>query len=139
MKVDWAIPCRYVEVQSGGGATIVGAGADLVRVLEFPCPVQVLFAVRFLVAPDELEVGAQHGVACRSFNAKGEQIGELSGELSVGEVTQQVPGYIAEIIVPMAARIEAREAGTYRFEFEVDGDVRGVPVHIFEADPPAPQ
>lgn len=30
MRVDWAIPCRYAEV-NGGLATVVGAQVDAVR------------------------------------------------------------------------------------------------------------
>jgi hypothetical protein len=131
VRVDWAIPCRYVEVGTPGGATIIGAGADA-ALLPHPAPVQVLFAVRFVGAPDELDGETGHPIACRIFNPAGELAGEQRAELKAG-VTQLVPGYLAEVIIPMGVVIDAREFGTYHIEFAIDSDQRRVPFHVLEA------
>jgi hypothetical protein len=130
VRVDWAIPCRYVEVAAQGGATIVGAGADLIQIPEAPAPVQVLFAVRFVGAPEELD-DMMHPVAARIFNPNGQMMGEQAGQITVAG-TLRVPGYAAELTVPMGVVIDAREFGTYSVEFEIDGDTRRVPIHIVE-------
>src|SRR3954466_3307714 len=47
--VDWAIPCRYAEV-NGGWATIVGAQVDAARVTQFPARVGTWLACRVAFA-----------------------------------------------------------------------------------------
>jgi hypothetical protein len=132
MRVDWAIPCRYVEVQPPGGATIVGAGADVVPVPEVPVAVQMLFAVRYVGAPDELDGQTTHPVATRVFDSRGEQMGEETGDATVEIEGIIVPDYVAELIVPSSVVIDAREFGTYSVEFAIDGHSRRVPIHIVE-------
>jgi hypothetical protein len=129
VQVDWAIPCRFVEVQQPGGATIVGAGADVALVPALPMALQLLFAVRYVGAPGELDSQTLHPFACRIFNPAGEQIGEQTGSLSA-QATQIVPGYLAELIVPSAIVLEVTEHGTYHIEFAIDESVKRVPMHI---------
>lgn len=133
MRVDWAIPCRYVEVQQGSGATIIGAGADVAAVPSVPMVLQLLFAVRYVGAPDELDGEARHEIACRIFNPSGAQAGEQTGALTA-QATQIVPGYVAELIIPTAVVLEATEYGTYGFEFSIDESHERVPVHIVGAE-----
>jgi hypothetical protein len=52
MRVDWAIPCRYAEVDDGL-ATIVGAQVDAVRVADFPARVGTWLALRLVFGDDE--------------------------------------------------------------------------------------
>lgn len=130
MRVNWAIPCRYAEVHQQG-ATIIGAGADLLTVPQLPAPVQALFVVRFVGDPDELDGETPHPTVVRLFDPHGQTIGEQTGEL-VGGVRQIVPGYVAEMIIPMGVVIDAREAGAYGVEFEIDGDALRVPIHVLE-------
>jgi len=134
VRVDWAIPCRYVEVQQGGGATIIGAGVDAILLPEVPSPVQILFAVRFVGAPDELDGDTLHQLAVRIYNPQGERVGEQTGQLTA-RLLQFVPGYLAEIVIPSAVVIEAREFGTYGVEFAIDRDERRVPIHVLQAQP----
>lgn len=129
MRIDWAIPCRYVEVHEGG-ATIVGAGADLVMVPQVPTPIQMLFAVRFVGPPDELE-GQPHPIACRLFDPSGNSLGEQGGEMST-EVTQIVPGYVADLTIPMGIVLNVEQYGTYHVEFAIDDHELRVPVHIVD-------
>jgi hypothetical protein len=131
VKVDWAIPCRYVEVPTGG-ATIVGAGADLVVIAAVPAAVPVLFAVRFVGDPDELDGETQHAVACRLFDPDGNLMGAQEGQI-VSDVEQIVPGYLADVTMPMGVVIDAKRFGTYGVEFEIDGHAARVPVHVVQA------
>lgn len=136
VRVDWAIPCRYVEVHQHGGATIVGAGADVVVVPEVPAPVQVLFAVRYVGDPEELDGETPHPIACRIFNPDGDMVGEQTGQVQA-QVAQTIPGYVAELTVPSGVVIDARELGTYGVEFSIDGDDRRVPIHVIQPAPNA--
>lgn len=128
MRVDWAIPCRFAEVHQGG-ATIVGAGCDVVPVPETPTPVQVLFAVRYGGSPDELDGETAHVIGCRIFNPAGAMVGEQTGEVTA-KVDQIVPGYVADLTVPTGVVIDAREFGTYGVEFSIDDQRLRVPIHV---------
>ena len=134
MRVDWAIPCRYVEVQQGTGATIVGAGADIAFVPELPTAVQLLFAVRYVGAPEEVESDTSHPIACRIFSPAGDLLGEQTSNLTA-HATQLVPGFVAELVVPTAVVLNAQEFGSYGFEFRIDKSDLRVPVHIVRPPP----
>jgi len=136
VRVDWAIPCRYVEVTPGTGATIVGAGADVAFVPELPAPIQLLFAVRYVGAPDELEGEIAHPIVCRIFNPAGKFLGEQRGNLTA-QATQLVAGYVAELIIPTAVVLNAESFGSYRLEFGIDESELPVPIHIIQR-PEAP-
>jgi hypothetical protein len=131
VRVDWAIPCRYAEVQPGRGATIIGAGTDVIIAPHVPVPMQVLFAVRFVGDPDELDGEMAHPVVCRIFAPGGDPIGEQTAGLTV-DATQLVPGYLADVTIPMGIVIETREYGTYHVEFEIDGHSQRVPIHVID-------
>ncbi len=133
MRVDWAIPCRYVEVQQGAGAVLVGAGADTALVPSLPMAIQLLFAVRYLGMPEEMDGEIEHPVSVRIFSPSGEQIGEQSGQLKA-QATQLIPGYLAELIVPSAVVFEPQEYGTYHFEFSIDDSQERVPMHIVDPE-----
>jgi Family of unknown function (DUF6941) len=135
VNVDWAIPCRYAEVHPQGGSTIVGAGTDLHTVPELPMAVPVLFTVRFIGAPEELDGVTPHPVSCRIFGPDGGQLGEQSVELT-SAVTQRVPGYLADVTLPIGIVLEVTEHGTYGIEFQIDtAPPMRVPIHMVE--PPA--
>ena len=130
MKVDWAIPCRFAEVHQGG-ATIVGAGCDVIPLPETPAAVQVLFAVRYVGAPDELDGQTAHVIGCRIFNPAGEMVGEQTGEVRA-QVAQIVPGYVADLTIPTGVVVDAREFGSYGIEFLIDDHSLRVPIHVIE-------
>jgi hypothetical protein len=129
VRINWAIPCRYAEVQQQG-ATIVGAGADLVVVPELPAPVGVLFAIRFVGDPEELDGVTPHKTVVRLFDPDGASMGEQEGQIIGGPVQQVVVGYLAEVIIPMGVVIDAQRDGSYSVEFEIDGDRLRVPIHV---------
>jgi hypothetical protein len=129
VRVDWAIPCRYAEVQPGRGATIIGAGTDVVIAPHIPAPMQVLFAVRFVGEANELDGEMSHPVVCRIFAPSGDPIGEQTAGLTV-DAQQIVPGYLADVTIPMGIVIETQTYGTYHVEFEIDGHSQRVPIHV---------
>jgi len=131
VRVDWAIPCRYAEVHPQSGATIIGAGADLIIAPQIPTPVQVLFVVRFVGAPEEVK-GDAHPVTCRVLDPDGSEIGQQTAEITT-ELTQVVTGYVAEVTIPMGILLLVAQYGTYRVEWTIDGgDPLPVPIHVVE-------
>lgn len=135
MQVDWAIPCRFVEVQQPYGATIVGAGSDLVMLPQVPAPVQVLFAVRYVGMEEDLDGEAEHPFACRIYQPNGQKVGEQGGRLKA-IASLRVSGYAADLIVPAAVVLDVREYGTYSVEFSIDDSNRRVPIHVVPPQEP---
>jgi hypothetical protein len=135
VRVDWAIPCRYVET-TPSGATIVGAGADLFGILQVPAAVPVLFAVRFVGSPDELDGTASHPIICRIYDPDGEQRGEQRVDFG-GTATMLVADFAAQIVIPIGIVLDVQRFATYSVEFEIDGTtpVR-VPIHMVQATAP---
>jgi hypothetical protein len=133
LQVQWAIPCRYVELAQGG-ATIVGAGADIAVLPQLPVPAQLIFAVRYVGSPEEFD-GSAHPMGCRIFDPHGNALGEQSTVLTA-EAAQLVPGYVFEMIVPTAVVLEVKEYGTHRFQFFIDDDTLNVPMHCVSEIPP---
>jgi hypothetical protein len=137
VRVDWAIPCRYAEVHPQGGATIIGAGTDALVVPTLPSPGQILFAVRLVGAPEELDGTTSHAVLCRLFRPNGESMGEQRAELGAS-VTQLVSGYLADVTLPIGVVLEITEYGTYDIEFQIDDSPPlRVPIHVIEPSTPA--
>jgi hypothetical protein len=135
LQVQWAIPCRYVELAQAG-ATIVGAGADIVVAPQLPAPAQLMFAVRYVGSPEEFD-GSAHRIGCRIFDPAGNPMGEQSAGMSA-EAAQVVPGYTIEMIVPTAVVIEIRQHGTYRVQFFIDDATLDVPMHFIAELSPRP-
>lgn len=54
MRIEWAIPARYVEVNQGL-ATIVGAGANVFTVPDFPAGIGLMVAVKIVAAEGDTD------------------------------------------------------------------------------------
>lgn len=93
-----------------------------------PAAVQILFAVRYVGDPDELDGETAHEIACRIYDPDGTQVGEQTARLSAG-VEQHVPGYVAAIVVPTGIVLEIQRLGTYGVEFSIDDHDLRIPVH----------
>jgi len=119
VRVDWAIPCRYAEV-NGGLATIVGAQVDAARVAQFPARVGTWLAFRFVFADDEL--GSPHEIVLRILDAELNQIDETRTELTLGPPNpQKAPGWEGSHLMATFVQFDAGSSGTHTFEVYVDG------------------
>jgi hypothetical protein len=98
-----------------------------------PPAVQLLFAVRFVGDPEELEGETAHPVVCRIFDPGGNAIGRQDVTLAAGQLVLIVPGYAVELTIPIGIVIGVQQFGSYSVEFEIDGNrFRPVPVHIVQ-------
>ncbi|MEK6251251.1 MAG: hypothetical protein AABM43_04780 [Actinomycetota bacterium] len=136
MRIDWIIPCRFVEIHDNLG-TLVGAGSDTYWVAEFPAPVQVFLAMRFSAMQDELGPDNPHTLRNLIRDTQGNVLSEMSGEI-VAEGEQHKPEYLATIMLPTIAQFEAAEEGTYMLESDLDGETNAVPIHVLQGPPRAP-
>jgi hypothetical protein len=134
VNIDWAIPCRYVEVHDNLG-TIVGAGIDTYWIPELPQPIQVVLAVRLLAMTEELDPDQEHTATNRVLDPRGAQMSEVGGPFSVGGESAR-PDWLTGIMVSTVVQFEASEEGTYTIELVVDDALTSLPIHVFHGYPP---
>ena len=119
MRVDWAIPCRYAEV-NGGLATIVGAQVDAVRVGEFPARVGTWLAVRLVFGDDESS--SAHDVMMKILDPQLGEIAETHTNLTLGPPNpEKAPGWEGSHLMATFVQFDAQTDGTHTFELYVDG------------------
>lgn len=133
MNIDWAIPCRYVEVHDNLG-TIIGAGVDTFWVRDIPTPLQVVLAVRLLAMAEEFGEDQKHQATNRVRDPRGQLMSEVGGEFAMGGEGR--PEWLNGIIVSSLVQFEINEEGTYTIEHEVDGSTVSLPIHIVHGPPP---
>lgn len=129
MRVDWALPCRYTEVNDNL-ATIVGASVDTVQVLTLPATIPVTIAVRLVAALDELGEDKPHELRCVARNADLEEVGEVQGTASWPVPEAARADWLLGIHLPLVVQFEAGEEGTYTLDISVDGNGYPVPMHV---------
>ncbi|MFL5825504.1 MAG: DUF6941 family protein [Thermoleophilaceae bacterium] len=114
MRVDWAIPCKYAEV-NGTLATIVGAQVDSVRVAEFPIRLSTFVALRLVF--DDSEASDQHEVHFKMLDPLLVQIGERRATVMLGAPNpDKQPGWEAHHLMALNLHFEATQPGTHTFE-----------------------
>jgi hypothetical protein len=128
MNIDWAIPCRHVEVHDNLG-TIIGAGIDTLSVPELPSPIQIVLAVRLVAMNEEFTLDQQHHATNRVLNPAGEPISEVKGEFTVAAESSRSE-WLAGVILPIVVRFPAEEEGTYTIELIVDSASTSLPLHV---------
>lgn len=135
LRVDWAIACRYAEVNTNL-ATIIGGGIDHMYVPALPQNVQVIVATRMVGDPQEL-LGQPHTVRCVAFHPHTlDEIARAEGQMNLqGPVVQQ--DWLASIHIPMGIIFPADAEGAYRLEVSADeSDAYILPMHISTNPPP---
>jgi hypothetical protein len=136
LRVDWAIPCRYAEVNDNL-ATIVGAGIDHMFVPALPAPVQVVLAVRLVSPPDEVAGGDEHPLGWAVLDDQRNTIAELGGMFAPaieGAPADWLVGLHLPIVVIFPVEVE----GTYTIELTVDDHTYSVPMHVHAGSPQPP-
>jgi hypothetical protein len=118
MRIDWAIPCKYAEV-NGSLLTIVGAQVDTVRVSEFPMRLRTWVAMRLVFG--EEEAGGEHSVVFRMLDPSMRQIGEHTANVNFGSAhPEKQPGWEANHVMALQLGFDATGPGTHTFELYVD-------------------
>jgi hypothetical protein len=131
LRVDWVIPCRFVEV-TNGLATIVGAGIDTFTVPQLPSPVGMSLALRICGLPDT----AQHDLEIDILGPSMESIQEpLKTQFSMTPQPGNVAGWEVQALLPIVLQFEAPDDGTYTLNVSVDGASRSIPFRVLVATP----
>ena len=134
MNIDWAIPCRYVEVHDNLG-TIIGAGIDTFWFADLPAQLQVALAVRLVGLPDEFTLDQQHTARNVVRDPSGEVVTEVGGEFTM-EAESARADWLASVIAHVVVQFEVSEEGTYTIELNVDDASSSLPIHVVHGQVP---
>jgi hypothetical protein len=119
VRIDWAIPCRYAEV-NGSLATIIGAQVDAARVPSFPARVNTWLALRLVFSDEEL--AESHEVLLRILDPQLSEVDESVAELRLGPPNpQKAPGWEGSHLMATFVQFDADEEGTHTIEVYLDG------------------
>jgi hypothetical protein len=140
VRVGWAIPCRYVEVNNNL-ATIVGGGVDRVWVPEVPppVPVQLLCAVRIVAGHEELDPPEreqpEHELVSRVHGPSMELVSELRQPFGIGGEGVD-PTVEPAVIIPIGVVFQPETEGQHTLEIAVDDRGFSFPLTIVVGPPP---
>ena len=129
MKVRFAVLADYSNVTLEGKPNIMGV-FDIIHASAFPVKhSEMQLFMRF--EADISERGQQKAVQVRLINARGENILELNGQISV---SQAEPGdFLFYNHVLILRDLVFPAAGDYQFDIYVDGPVYTVPLKVVDA------
>lgn len=130
MKIDWVIPCRYVEVNDNL-ATIIGAGGDRFMLLEEPWTVEIMLAIRVTALVEELGPDKVYSVENSIRDPEGNVIHEEAGSFSAtarGDIHD--PTWLQSVFIATEAKFEAELEGTYTLSHVFGDSEHLLPLHI---------
>jgi len=130
MKIDWVIPCRYVEVNDNL-ATIIGAGGDRFMLLEEPWAVEIMLAIRVTALVEELGPDKVYPVENKIRDPEGEVIHEESGSFSAtarGDIAD--PNWLQGVFIATQVKFPAEIEGTYTVSHAFGSSEHLLPLHI---------
>jgi hypothetical protein len=130
MKIEWVIPCRYVEVRDNI-ATIVGAGGDRFVVSEEPREIEIMFAIRISALVEELGPDRVYLVENHVRDPSGAVIQEEVGSFSAtarGEIATN--NWLQGVWVPVEAKFPTETEGTYTITHKFGASEHLLPLHV---------
>lgn len=121
MRIAWAIPCRYVEVNDGL-ATIVGGGANIYRIPADALPAPIAVTVAAQLAGTEDEVDHRHHLRGQILGPDMQPTGDPLDvpDLNFPAGDHKPPGWEATIVIPLVMQWLVEQPGTYTLEFSID-------------------
>jgi Family of unknown function (DUF6941) len=128
VRIDWAIPCRYVEV-GDTGTTIVGGGADIFFVQSVPTEIGLWLAVRIAGPPHELRPDHAFEQSVLS-PGRMQAVSTLGFTLPMGPTPLKPEGSEGSHIFPTFTRFPASEGGNYSIDLSVDDRHTTIPIYV---------
>jgi hypothetical protein len=133
MRVEWVIPCRYVEVRDNI-ATIVGAGGDRFVVDVGTREVETMLAIRISALVEELGPDRVYPVENHIRDPSGAVIQEEVGSFSATASREIAIGnWLQGVWVPVEAKFRAETEGTYTITHRFGASEHLLPLHITHA------
>jgi hypothetical protein len=130
VKIEWVIPCRYVEVRDNI-ATIVGAGGDRFVVSGEPWELEIMFAIRISALLEELGPDLVYPVENHIRDPSGAVIQEEVGSFSATARGEIAPAnWLQGVWVPVEAKFAAEGEGTYTVTHRFADSEHLLPLHV---------
>jgi hypothetical protein len=135
VRISWAIPCRYVEVNDGL-VTIIGGGSNVITLLALPGVVGTMVAIQLVTDEDDDE---RHMFGNQVLGPDMAPVTELAQvEFDMGEVNPLKPaGWEQALIPPIAVQFPVAEEGQYTLQLSVDDRSTTVPLLVQTPHEPA--
>jgi hypothetical protein len=132
MRVDWATPCRYAEVNDGL-FTIVGGGIDTYSLPAFPAELMVTILMR--LASEAHEAGADHGIVITVLDPDMMPTTEdpLEATFHFENNPNAQEGWEQQLFIPLGVRFPAAKPGVYTIDIAVDGHSHTVALNLLQA------
>jgi hypothetical protein len=128
VRIEWAIPCRYAEVQGGMG-TMVGAGANILLVAETPSAVGTMIVASIAGAEDE--IGVEHTLKARVLGPDMEPATPtIEGKMGFASSPNKPAGWEERIMLPMPLQFVAPVEGTYTVELSINDRSATIPLLV---------
>jgi hypothetical protein len=128
LHVNWAIPCRYAEVNDNL-VTIVGGGIDQMALPAFPGLAQVLLALQLCGSSEELTLEQPHAIRVIALDPGGNELSRVDSELRLPPPALE--DWLAVVHLTTVIAFDAEAAGPYRIVASVDDSApRDVPMHL---------
>jgi hypothetical protein len=130
VKIEWVIPCRYVEVRDNI-ATIVGAGGDRFVVTEEPWEIGIMLAIRISALVEELGPHRVYPVENHIRDPSGEVIQEEVGSFSASARSEiATANWLQGVWVPVETKFSAETEGTYTITHKFGSSEHLLPLHV---------
>ncbi len=130
VKIEWVIPCRYIEVRDNV-ATIVGAGGDRFTLTDEPWTIEIMLAIRISALIEELGSDRVYPVENHIRDPRGAVIQEEVGSFSAAARGEIAPAsWLQGVWVPSDARFSAETEGTYTISHKFGNSEHLLPVHV---------
>ncbi len=137
MRIAWAIPCRYVEVNDGL-ATIVGGGANIYVLPPdaLPAPLSVTIAAQIAGADDEAD--QPHHLSGQVLGPDMTPVGDPLDlpDLQIPPGLHKPPGWETTIVISIVLHWEVAELGTHTIQLTIDDRSTTVAILVAEEGPP---
>jgi hypothetical protein len=130
VKIEWVIPCRYVEVRDNL-ATIVGAGGDRFVITEEPREIEIMLAIRISALIEELGPDRVYPVENHIRDPSGAVIQEEVGSFSATARREAATAnWLQGVWVPAEAKFSAPTEGTYTITHKFGNSEHLLPLHV---------
>ena len=122
MRIQWAVPCRGIDLSEAepGIVTIRGAGIDVVLVPRLPHAVAVIVAARF--ATPVHDAGSTVDFEALLLGPGMTLVAEIESQLTVGPPSAKHPdGWEMTMLIPLVMQFTAVDEGAHGMEIRLNG------------------
>lgn len=134
MRLDWAIPCETVAVESDGRVSrMENFGFDFVRVDSLPAEIEFIVVLRVVGLLEDFAEEAERELRVSLSGPGLESLTSVEFEVPTGEPAPDHPeGWEVYTTVPVLVQFTATAEGVHMLDFYVNGRFQrcSIPLHV---------